>query len=526
MAIGKHYDLDTDATLANNSDNTIASQKAVKTYVDNEVSTKANDADVVHKTGNESISGTKTFTGSTNSVVFNGGKNQLKIVVPNNNTNGITFFNSSNKEVGYYQMNTAKNAMFMGYWSSSANSNPTKFGYLIENGSNKYQVLVPYSSSIGSSSTPIYYLPLAITNGTNSVMADSEGNIDISTLISGGGGNVDDVQINGTSIVSAGIANITIDSALSDTSENPVQNKVVKTALDDKQDTITSTNKLSASLVDGLSIVATSGSYNDLTDKPTIPTITDTYSATSSDGMSGKAVASAISNKADKATSLSGYGITDAYTKTEIDGMVSAAMHFKGTVASYSNLPATGNKTGDMYNVTDTGANYAWDGTAWDKLSENIDLSGYVPTSRTINGKALTGNISLSASDVGALPDSTTIPQGTVKSVRVQAGTGLSSSTSTAQTETLNTTISIASGYKLPTTTEWNSKQDALPAQSGNNGKFLTTNGSTMSWATVDALPSQSGQSGKFLTTDGTSSSWTAPVTWTYHSDTKTMEVD
>lgn len=33
--IGKHYDLDTDGTLANNSDSTIASQKAIKTYVDN-----------------------------------------------------------------------------------------------------------------------------------------------------------------------------------------------------------------------------------------------------------------------------------------------------------------------------------------------------------------------------------------------------------------------------------------------------------------------------------------------------------
>ena len=51
---------------------------------------------------------------------------------------------------------------------------------------------------------------------------------------------------------------------------------------------------------------------------------------------------------------------------------------------------------------------------------------------------------------------------GTVTSVRVQAGTGLSSSVSTAQTGSLNTTISIASGYKLPTTTEWNSKQDTL----------------------------------------------------------------
>ena len=48
------------------------------------------------------------------------------------------------------------------------------------------------------------------------------------------------------------------------------------------------------------------------------------------------------------------------------------------------------------------------------------------------------------------------INPGTVTSVRVQAGTGLSSSQSTAQTSTLNTTISIASGYKLPTTTQWN----------------------------------------------------------------------
>lgn len=44
MAIGKHYDLDTDGTLANNSDNTIASQKAVKTYVD----TKADNTNIIN----------------------------------------------------------------------------------------------------------------------------------------------------------------------------------------------------------------------------------------------------------------------------------------------------------------------------------------------------------------------------------------------------------------------------------------------------------------------------------------------
>lgn len=48
-----------------------------------------------------------------------------------------------------------------------------------------------------------------------------------------------------------------------------------------------------------------------------------------------------------------------------------------------------------------------------------------------------------------------------VTSVRVQTGEGLSSSVSTAQTSSLDTTISIASGYTLPTTTEWNNKANS-----------------------------------------------------------------
>lgn len=46
-----------------------------------------------------------------------------------------------------------------------------------------------------------------------------------------------------------------------------------------KQDAITSSNKLSASLVSGLSTVATSGSYNDLSNKPTIPTTTSSVTS-------------------------------------------------------------------------------------------------------------------------------------------------------------------------------------------------------------------------------------------------------
>jgi hypothetical protein len=50
---------------------------------------------------------------------------------------------------------------------------------------------------------------------------------------------------------------------------------------------------------------------------------------------------------------------------------------------------------------------------------------------------------------------------------------------------------------------------EALPNQSGNDGKYLTTNGASTSWQAVDALPSQSGNSGKYLTTNGASASWT-----------------
>lgn len=73
-------------------------------------------------------------------------------------------------------------------------------------------------------------------------------------------------------------------------------------------------------------------------------------------------------------TTLNGYGITDAYTKTEIDTKLTSAMHYKGSVAAVANLPSTGNVVGDFYNVTATGENYAWTGTEWDVTGSIVDL--------------------------------------------------------------------------------------------------------------------------------------------------------
>lgn len=46
----------------------------------------------------------------------------------------------------------------------------------------------------------------------------------------------------------------------------------------------------------------------------------------------------------------------------------------------------------------------------------------------------------------------------------------------------------------------------ALPSQTGNSGKFVTTDGTNASWSAV--LPAQTSNSGKFLTTNGTAASW------------------
>lgn len=51
---------------------------------------------------------------------------------------------------------------------------------------------------------------------------------------------------------------------------------------------------------------------------------------------------------------------------------------------------------------------------------------------------------------------------------------------------------------------------------SGSNGLYLKTDSSTATglvWASVDALPSQTGNIGKYLTTNGTAASWSAIVT-------------
>ena len=108
-----------------------------------------------------------------------------------------------------------------------------------------------------------------------------------------------------------------------------------------------------------------------------------------------------IDSKANSATTLAGYGITDAYTKTEVDGKVAGAYHFMGSYASLDALKADVTngtitpKAGHVYNITTVGGTdmngnevHAGDNVAyvegepsgWDVLGGTMDLSAYAKT--------------------------------------------------------------------------------------------------------------------------------------------------
>lgn len=70
------------------------------------------------------------------------------------------------------------------------------------------------------------------------------------------------------------------------------------------------------------------------------------------------------------------------------------------------------------------------------------------------------------------------------------------------------TTVTLADVATSGSYNDLTNKPTEIPSQSGQSGKFLTTNGTNVSWGAVDALPTQTSQSGKFLTTNGTSASW------------------
>ena len=138
----------------------------------------------------------------------------------------------------------------------------------------------------------------------------------------------------------------------------------------------------SVNATDSVTIDLTGGAQADWTETDTsspsyIQHKPSVYTKTETDSL--------LDAKADKATTIAGYGITDAYTKDEVDAKVSSVYHYRGTVSAYAGLPASGQEVGDVWNIETAdsthgikaGDNVAWTGSEWDVLSGTVDLTPY-----------------------------------------------------------------------------------------------------------------------------------------------------
>lgn len=190
------------------------------------------------------------------------------------------------------------------------------------------------------------------------------------------------------------------------------QQAATRTNLTSKEKLSVSFSKIMKYFAD-LKTVALSGSYADLSNKPTIPgSVLDlsdgadyakkseipTDNATLSNGagyqtaaqvntaVTGKGYQTAAQVKtaveaydyqtaAQVETKITGKGYqTAAQVENKISSALSSAVEWKGNVATEAELPSSKAK-GDMYNITakssygPAGTNVAWNGTAWDAMA-------------------------------------------------------------------------------------------------------------------------------------------------------------
>ena len=104
--------------------------------------------------------------------------------------------------------------------------------------------------------------------------------------------------------------------------------------------------------------------------------LTKTSAGTAYDTLDGK-----IANAVESAVTLSASVVS--FSAGVVNQLVTLFV-YKGTKDTYAQLPTTGNKKGDVYNVvsgyneTLPGTNWAWDGSKWDPLGGSLDTSVFL----------------------------------------------------------------------------------------------------------------------------------------------------
>ena len=170
--------------------------------------------------------------------------------------------------------------------------------------------------------------------------------------------------------------------------------------------TITQLNQSIQDAISALATVASTGSYLDLTNKPTIPTQLSQLTSDSTHRT--------VTDE-EKARWESGAGFEQEQSDwNETDNTKSSFIKNKPTIpaevteTTVTNWGFTKN-TGTITGITMNGASKGTSGVV-DLGTVVTDVSGKVDKTTTVNGKALSSNVTLTASEVGALPSTTVIP--------------------------------------------------------------------------------------------------------------------
>jgi hypothetical protein len=222
--------------------------------------------------------------------------------------------------------------------------------------------------------------------------------------------------------------------------------------------------------------------------------LTSANSAATSASTMAASVAAAATSAASAATSATAAATSAASAATSASSALTSANSAATSAASAAAaVAASFDAKGDL--LVGTGAG------AFDQLTVAA-TAGYV---LAVNSATATG-LEWQAPNQGDI-------------TAVNAGTGLTGGgTSGSVTLSLDTsaviqpTIFAAKGDILAASA--NDTPVVLPV--GTNGQYLKADSATTSglaWSTVDALPSQTGNTGKYLTTNGTTASWAAIVT-------------
>ena len=198
-----------------------------------------------------------------------------------------------------------------------------------------------------------------------------------------------------------------------------------------------------------------SGSYNDLTDKPTL------FSGSYND-LTNKPT---IPTKTSQLTNDSGFA-----TETYVNNKVASVYKYKGSVETFADLPTTNRNVGDVYDVKDTGMNYAWNGTEWDALGTVVDLSIYATKTELTSG--LSGKVDKVAGKQLSTEDFTTAEKTKLSGIATNAqvnvlegvqlnGTDVAISSKKSNIVVNKTTVGLGNVPNVDTTNPANITQNA-----------------------------------------------------------------